>query len=203
MGDIGIDRRFFVITLCGVMAMLAGSAYWLLRQREDLTKEERTWQEAFGSGLLAGGNLAIMLGMLYQWDGRVILPAWILNAAAIWAVGFAWNKPAIRWYALWVAIGMVGTRAVYHGDQMATTYRLLINDRFSSLLLVTALYFTAGLVLSAAEAGRSHTGSPNTSEIGCCDAPAVGGRAIYRCDFGLAGKRRIDQRDLAGNSRLV
>jgi uncharacterized membrane protein len=144
MGDIGIDRRFFVITLCGVMAMLAGSAYWLLRQREDLTKEDRTWQEAFGSGLLAGGNLAIMLGMLYQWDGRVILPAWILNAAAIWAVGFAWNKPAIRWYALWVAIGMVGTRAVYHGDQMATTYCLLINDRFSSLLLVTALYFTAG-----------------------------------------------------------
>jgi len=85
-----------------------------------------------------------MLGLTCQWETRLVLIAWTLDAALIWAAGFWLNHEPTRWYAALLAIVMVGGRAVYDGAALDGSFQLLVNSRFISLALVSALYFTTG-----------------------------------------------------------
>jgi uncharacterized membrane protein len=137
------DLRFVVMEISGALAILAGSLYWLiprLLRREKLSESER----AVGWLLLAAGNLALMLGLLCQWDSRLVLALWTLNSAILWPAGFRFDLRGLRWYATALALVMVLGRAIYDGASLDSPYVFLANSRFASLALVSIVLFAAG-----------------------------------------------------------
>ncbi len=137
------DLRFVVMEVSGLLAIVAGGLYWLVPRL--LRREQPSDVDRALSGLLAGaGNIILMLGVLCQWDTRLALILWTIDAALIWAAGFWFDKPTVRWYAAALALGMVGGRVIHAGYTLDGIYHLLANSRFVSLALVAALYFAAG-----------------------------------------------------------
>jgi len=140
-----IDIRFALIGMAGLLLATAGAAYWLIPQRSVEDDLQTTFASAAGGGLLAVGNLVVMLAITCQWQGRLVLLLWTLNAAALWIAGFVRRLPAVRWYALYVAVLMAGGRLVHDLFWLdmagATT---IINPRFGTFALLAAIYFVAG-----------------------------------------------------------
>ena len=85
-----------------------------------------------------------MLGMLCQWDSRLVLVLWTLDAAIVWLAGFWFDVGEVRWYAVALALLMVLGRALADGTSLSEPYVLLANLRFVSFALVAALFFAAG-----------------------------------------------------------
>jgi Predicted membrane protein (DUF2339) len=143
-GGTGFDVRFVVLEVCGLLAIAAAGMYlWIPKLLRRSSMSDQTTQAI--AGVLAGaGNLLLMLGCTRQWDDRLVLVLWTIDAAAIWALGFWRKQIAIRWYAAGLAIFMVGCRAIYDHDRLDGAYQLLMNSRFGSLALVAAVYFAAG-----------------------------------------------------------
>jgi hypothetical protein len=138
------DARFVVMEVCGVVALAAGGLYWLIPRILKRAPTQDSSDRAIGGLLAAAGNVTLMLGLTCQWETRLVLIAWTIDAALVWAVGFWLNHELTRWYAALLAIAMVGGRAVYDRDHLDGTFQLLFNSRFISLALVSALYFAAG-----------------------------------------------------------
>jgi hypothetical protein len=140
----GWDIRFVVMAASAVIAMLAGTLYWfiprILRRQHAIEKEERL----IGGALLAIGNVALLLSFTCQWNNRLVLTLWTLDAAVIWAAGFRLNNLPTRCYGLALGLIMVGCRAIHDGYRLDGGYELLTNSRFVALALVAALYFAAG-----------------------------------------------------------
>jgi uncharacterized membrane protein len=147
------DLRFVVMELSGLLAIAAGSMYWLIPRL--LRRQQPGATEQAVGGLLAGaGNIALMLGLLCQSDSRLVLVLWTLDATVIWAGGFWFDKRAIRWYAAGLALVMVCGRAIHDGSALDGPYQLVVNSRFGSLALVAALFFAAGGIYRKATGGK-------------------------------------------------
>ena len=138
-----IDFRFFMVAMCGLLAMAAGGLYLTMPKLLD-REQPSEFERRSGAALLALGHLVVLIAMTCQWHGRLILVLWTLDVAVVWAIGFVWRSTAIRWYAAALALGLVGGRAIYHFDSLDGTFGLLTNARFLSLAFVAALYFAAG-----------------------------------------------------------
>jgi hypothetical protein len=141
----GWDRLFLATEFSSLMAMLAGSLYWLVPKLtwrdQQLYERERS---TIGGSLLAIANLVLMAGLTLQWNGRLVLVLWTLDAAIVWAAGFKLDRLAVRWYATALGIFLVGGRALHEGYQLDGPFQLIFNERFGSLLLVALLYFVFG-----------------------------------------------------------
>jgi hypothetical protein len=155
LGTTGLDRRLLMFLMSAATMIAAGALYWVIGRAVAESEEEEIFWMPAGAGLLALGNVVGMIGLTCQWDGRLVLLLWTLDVAVSWLAGFILENVWLRSYGLVLAVGMVGSRALYHGDDVEGTYRLLANDRFVSLAGVTALYFAAGwLYRRLALAGR-------------------------------------------------
>lgn len=144
IADTSIDLRFALFTICALTAIAAGSMYYLLprvlRRDDALPDFERN-----GAGaLIAVGNLVLLIGMVLEWDSRLVLVLWTLEVAVVAAFGFWRDLVMVRWYAAGLALVMVGGRALYHFDAVDTPFHLVTNTRFVSLAAVAALYFGLG-----------------------------------------------------------
>ncbi len=141
----GWNRVFLAVECSSLLGLLAGSFYWLIPKltRNDAGLSERE-REVNGSLLLGIANLAMMAGLTCQWEGRLVLVLWTLDAAIVWAAGFKLNSPAVRWYAATIGILLVGGRAIHEGSQIDGPFQLIFNSRVGSLLLVALLYFVFG-----------------------------------------------------------
>jgi len=143
IGNSVVDRRLLVMLGTGALMMAAGSCYWWVNSiapRRDAPPLRRS-----EGGLLLGvGNLVALLGLTCQWDGRLVLLLWTIDAAAVWVAAFySHGKPA-RIYAMLLSILLVGGRVLYHGDAVIQPFALLFNDRFGSLAAVVLMYFVVG-----------------------------------------------------------
>ena len=139
-GDTQIDRRFLVLFCSGLATMVAGSCYWWVR-RIAPPRATKPLEYQTGGRLLAVGNVVAMLSLTCQWDSRLVLVLWTLDAAVVWAVAFYSGGYHARIYALLLSLLLVGGRALYHGFDVNTPFQCLLNDRFGSLALVALLYF--------------------------------------------------------------
>ena len=144
IGDSGIDLRFLMMLFVGVLAIGAGALYWAIPlgmgwERDD--EHRRSWA---GPGLLAAGNLMLLLALTCQWQGRIVLVLWTLDVAAIWVTGFYFDRPLVRWYACFIGVIMAGGRALFHNVQVDPGAVVLLNARFASLALLAVTYLAAG-----------------------------------------------------------
>ena len=91
LGGTGCDVRFVVLEVCGLLAIAAAGMYlWIPKLLRRPSTSDQTTQAI--AGVLAGaGNLLLMLGCTRQWDDRLVLALWTLDAAFIWGVGF-WRE---------------------------------------------------------------------------------------------------------------
>ena len=142
VGNSAVDRRLLVMLGTGAVMMVAGSCYWWL-DRLAPRREAPRLRRADGGCLMGLGNLLILLGFTCQWDGRLVLLLWTIDAAIAWAAAFYSGNRAVRIYALLLSVLLVGSRVLYHGDDVTQPFRLLLNDRFGSLALVALVYFAA------------------------------------------------------------
>jgi len=156
----GVDRRFVMFTASSLLMIVGGALYPLTGRLLRKRRENALFWEPAGGALMAAGNLLAMIGLTCQWDGRLILLLWTIDAAAIWAAGFALRRfqvdgMPVRTYGMLLAVVLVGGRALYHGDEIDGPFALLVNDRFGTLLLMSAVYFTAAWAYRAMGAKRS------------------------------------------------
>ena len=149
-----VDRRFLVMLGTGLATMAAGSCYWWVR-RIAPPRDEQPLDQNAGGLLLVIGNLVAMIGLVCQWDGRLVLVLWTLNAALIWAAAFYANSAPARVYALLLSLLMVGGRMLYHSDEVGAPFHCLLNERFGSLALIALLYFVPAWYLRTRLAIRS------------------------------------------------
>src|SRR5690606_27133291 len=105
--------------------------------------DETTFWQPIGGLLLAGGNLLAMIGLVLQWESRLVLLLWTIDAALVWAAGFWLKRVEVRCYGLLLAVLLVGVRVLYLNDDVSDPFRLLLNDRFGTLLLVAMVYLVA------------------------------------------------------------
>lgn len=141
----GWNKLFLATTFSSAVALVSSALYWLIPRAAWRDCANFTWDRTLVGGLLAAiANLALMVGATFQWDGRVVLLLWTLDAGVVWAVGFRLDRPAVRWYAAVLGIGMVGARAIHEGYGLDGPFQLIFNERFGSLLLVALLYFVFG-----------------------------------------------------------
>jgi uncharacterized membrane protein len=158
-----LDRRFLMFLLSSLLMILGGALYPLLgrfvdagsspapaedrpaaRPHDADTQAARHYeQELVGGLLMATGNLLAMIGLTGQWDSRLVLLLWTLDAAAIWAAGFWLDRAAVRTYGLLLAVMLAGGRMLYHGNHVSGPFALVFNDRFGALVLVAAVYLAA------------------------------------------------------------
>jgi uncharacterized membrane protein len=141
-----IDRRFFVLFFCGVTTMLAGSCYWWGRPLAPARPAPPLDLQA-GGILLGLGNVVAMLSLTCQWEHRLVLLLWTLDAALLWGTAFYVGSYPARMVALLVSLILVGGRALQHGLEVGLPYQWLWNDRFATLVLVALLYLVAGWYL--------------------------------------------------------
>ena len=140
-----IDRRFLVLLGVGCAGIAAGSCYWWVDKiGASRNPTEPSLDRATGAALAAIGNLLILAATTCQWDGRTVLVLWTIDAAVLWVVALASNNGGARTYAFAVSMLLVGGRAIYHHGELASSFTLLANARFASLVLVAALYLAAG-----------------------------------------------------------
>jgi hypothetical protein len=142
-----LDARFVVMAICGLVAIAAGGLHWLIPRILKRTAAQDSSDRAIAGLLTAAGNVTLMLGFACQWDTRLVLITWTIDPALIWAAGFWLNHEPTRWYAALLAIAVVGGRAVYvvcNDSALDGPFQLLLNLRFISLALVSALYFAVG-----------------------------------------------------------
>jgi len=151
----------------GLATMAAGSCYWWVARMAP-PRDEPALPHTEGGLLLALGNIVAMLGLTCQWDSRLVLVLWTLDAALLWFVALRSDIQAARVYALLVSVLMVGGCAFYHADNFEPPFHLLTNDRFGSLLLVALLYFIPGWLLQKKNLAAADTekGVESGSEIG-------------------------------------
>ena len=139
-----IDLRLVMFLSTAICAMLAGGMYWVIGRALRRHDSDPVFWLPAGASLAAAGNVLGMIGLTCQWDSRLILLLWTLDAALLWAAGFYFDRIALRWYACLLAVGMVGARILYHGDRLFADSSPLANDRFGTLLLVAVVYLAAG-----------------------------------------------------------
>lgn len=149
-----LDRRFLMFLLSALLFIVGGALYPLLGRAlastgnlpvpgDRLDKDEPIFWQPVGGALMAAGNLLAMIGLTCQWDSRLVLLIWTLDAAAIWAAGFVLRRPEVRTYGFLLGVLLVGGRILYHGDAIDTPPVPCWNDRFGTLLLVAVVYFAA------------------------------------------------------------
>ncbi len=167
-----IDFRFMITACGGLLAMAAGSLFLLLPKlidRDRATGVVDPFEKISGTVLVVLGNLAMLLSLTRQWDNRLVLLVWLVVTAAVWLVGFRRDWPMIRWYAAFLAVVLVGGRAIWHGDDVAAPFALITNTRFASLALVAALYLIAGWVYHGCQLAtgraKSSTWADSAGEI--------------------------------------
>jgi len=137
-----LDVRFVTVFSGSLIMFAAGGLYLALQER--IGESIRAWEfPGFPAALMVVGNTLAMLSLTCQWDGRIVLVMWTLDAAAIWALGFSINRAGARWYGCLLMVVLVGLRILYHGDQVTEPFRLLLNDRLATLALVSVVYFVA------------------------------------------------------------
>jgi hypothetical protein len=138
-----VDRRFLMFEVCALLMLVGGASYFALGRVLPKTPDDATFWRPLGGLLLAGGNVLAMIGLTLQWDSRLVLLLWTIDAALIWAAGFWLKQMPVRVYALLLSIFFVGGRVLFHNDDVATPFVLLANARFGTLLLVALLYLGA------------------------------------------------------------
>src|SRR6185436_1752895 len=79
----GLDLRFVLIAISSIVVMLAGRLYWSIPRLLGRGQPQQS-ERALGSALIGAGNIALMLGMLCQWDSRWVLVLWTLDVAIVW-----------------------------------------------------------------------------------------------------------------------
>ncbi|NOZ40615.1 MAG: DUF2339 domain-containing protein [Planctomycetes bacterium] len=141
VGNSPIDRRFLVILCSGLATMAAGSSHWWVPRLVSPRDGVVSLDQQDGGLLLALGNVVAMIGLTCQWDSRLVLVLWSLDAAFVWGIGFATGNRSARKYALLLSLILVGGRVLYHGAHVDTPFLCLLNERFGSLVLVALLYF--------------------------------------------------------------
>ena len=144
IANTNINQGLMMFLTTAVAMVAAGGLYWFIGRVRRISSDEPVFWGPAGTALLAIGNIVGMIGLTCQWDGRIVLLLWIIDAAAVWAAGFTLNKAVIRWYACGLAIVMVGARALHHADELDGGYRLVANARFGTLALMAVVYFAAG-----------------------------------------------------------
>lgn len=162
IGDSGVDYRFAAgIITCAVVGL---SALWVVVLRpasgEPPAEDEAPWllvEQPFAAVALAGANVVAMFAPTCQWDHRLVLVLWTLDAAAVFAISVWLDNRLIRLYAAAIALLMVGGRALWESDSISSEFQLVLNDRFLSLALVAALYFAASWLFHRVTASDSKT----------------------------------------------
>lgn len=140
IGESSIDRRFFVTLFSGLITMAAGSAYWWGR-RFAIAAAGQLLDTSFGAALLAIGNVVVMISLTRQWDSRLVLVLWALDALAVWVVAIRSKQELARVYAVILSTIFVGGRMLYEGVAVSSPYLCVLNDRFGSLALVALQFF--------------------------------------------------------------
>lgn len=149
-----VDRRFLMFEICALLMLVGGASYLLLGRVLPKSPDDATFWRPLGGTLLAGGNVLAMIGLTLQWDSRLVLLLWTIDAALIWAAGFWLKIMPVRAYALLLSIFFVGGRMLFHNDDVAAPFVLLANDRFGTLLLVALLYLGAAWTYRRVAVGR-------------------------------------------------
>ena len=147
-----VDRRLLMFEMSALLMVLGGALYPLAGRLLRKEQQNARFWEPVGGALMSAGNLLAMIGLTCQWDSRLVLLLWTLDAAVIWAAGFILPRygqsgRVVRTYGLLLAVVFVGGRALYHGDDvgrsLAGDFTALANDRFGTLLLLAGVYFAA------------------------------------------------------------
>ncbi|MBX7168572.1 MAG: DUF2339 domain-containing protein [Pirellulales bacterium] len=140
----GVQVNVLTMAAGAVALMLAGLVEWIVPRRTEPDEIVAQSSTALAGILLAAGNVMLLLAPTCQWENRLVLAFWTVDVAIVWALGFRLNHVWTRIYAATLALGMVGTLALQLGDRIEGIAWPVVNARFASLALVTALYGCAG-----------------------------------------------------------
>lgn len=138
-----VDRRMLMFEVAALLMLVGGASYFALGRFLPKVDDANVFWHPLGGLLLAVGNLLAMIGLTLQWESRLVLLVWTIDAALIWAAGFWLKRVEVRFYGMLLAVLLVGGRALYHNDEVASPFLLLANDRFSSLAFIAVVYLTA------------------------------------------------------------
>jgi uncharacterized membrane protein len=169
-----LDQRFIFIAISGLATMGAGAMFYVVGHavRPD---ERPAFASPVAAVMLASGNLWIMISVACQWDSRLVLLIWMIDAAIVYGIGFWLREMPIRYYALMLSLVLCGGRAVIHLAD-ATSDWPLVNDRFGSLAALAGMYFVIGWVYRSWR--LRDDGSLHPSEQGCDMAWGVAANVV-------------------------
>lgn len=154
----------WMLSASALLYVVAGAMEWLLPRRSRPESADTSLGTPLSATLLAAGNVMALLSLTTQWLNRGTLAVWTLDAAVLLFIGFVFDLPKLRGYALAVAVLMANGLALRLGVDPSVSVPIF-NARFASLAFLAIVYLLAGLAYWKRNAETAHEQSPRSQTI--------------------------------------